>query len=149
MIAPQIDFRPFIEVAGVYDTGLTGVIVNDQGQLGNTDAAGVEISGGISGTHSWRHTLLGLDYRGSYRHYDRQTFYDGSDQSLLLGVTQQLSRHTTLSLREGAGMFTRDFGIVGLPQTVPFDPATSFVPTTDFFDNRTVYLSTQADLAYQ
>lgn len=149
MIAPQIDFRPFIEVAGVYDTGLTGVIVNDQGQLGNTDAAGVEISGGISGIHSWRHTLLGLDYRGAYRHYDRQTYYDGSDQSLLLGITQQLSRHTTLSLREGAGMFTRDFGILGLPQTVPFDPTTSFVPTTDFFDNRTIYLSTQADLTYQ
>jgi hypothetical protein len=149
MIAPQIDFRPFIEVAGVYDTGLTGVIANDQGQLGGTDAAGVEISGGISGIHSWRHTLLGLDYRGAYRHYDRQTYYDGSDQSLLLGLTQQLSRHTTLSLREGAGMFTRDFGILGLSQTVPFDPASTFVPTTDFFDNRTIYLSTQADLTFQ
>src|SRR5262249_29832964 len=100
MATPQIDFRPFVEVTGVYDTGLAGVIVNDQGQLATTSAGGVEIAGGISGTHSWSHKLLGVDSRGAFRHYDRRTFYDGTDQSLRLGITHRLSRHTTLSLRE-------------------------------------------------
>lgn len=149
MMEPQIDFRPFLEVTGVYDTGLAGVIVNDQGQLANVASDGVEIAGGISGTHSWKHTLVGLDYRGAYRHYNRQTFYDGTDQSLMLGITQQLSRHVSLGLRESAGLFSRDYGLYGLPQTVPFDPSSSYIPTTDFFDNRTIYVSTQADLVYQ
>ena len=149
MVTPQLDLRPFVEVTGIYDTGLAGVIINDQGQLAETDAGGVELAGGISGVHSWRHTLVGLDYRGAWRHYTRQTFYDGTDQSLLLGVTQELSRHTSLSLREAAGLYSRDYGVIGLPQSVPFDPGTSFIPNSDFFDNRTIYLSTQADLTVQ
>lgn len=149
MATPQIDFRPFVEVTGVYDTGLAGVILNDQGQLGTAAAAGVEVAGGISGTHSWTHTLIGLDYRGAFRDYDRQTYYDGTDQMLRLGITHRLSRHITLALRESGGLFTRDFGLLGLPATIPFDPASSYIPATDFFDNRTIYLSTQADLTIQ
>ncbi len=146
---PQVDFRPFLEVDGVYDTGLAGPILTDQGQLANEAAGGVEIMGGISGIHTWKRTLVGLDYEGAVRHYDRQTYYDGTDQSLLLGVTRQITRHSTLALRESAGMFSRSYGFLGLPQTVPFDPSTSYIPTTDFFDNRTIYASTQADYTWQ
>jgi hypothetical protein len=150
MGVPQVDFRPYVEVTGVYDTGLTGVVVtNPQGDLANAAADGVEIAGGLSGLHSWRHTKIGVDYRGSVRHYARKTYYDGVDQSLMLSVTHQFSRHTTLSLRESGGQFTRDFGLLGLSQTVPYDPARSYIPTTDFFDNRTVYLTTQADFTLQ
>lgn len=149
MQSPQVDLRPFVEINGVYDTGLTGVILTDQGQLANTSAAGVELTGGISGVHSWKHTQVGLDYRGSLRHYDRQTFYDGTDQSLLLDVTHELSRHVTLGLREDAGLFSGGFGPMGLYQSVPFDPSTMFTPTTDFFDNRTLYMSTQGALTWQ
>ncbi len=149
MQSPQIDLRPFVAISGVYDTGLTGVMLTDQGQLANTAAAGVELTGGISGVHSWKNTQVGLDYRGSIRHYDRQTYYDGTDQSLLLGVTHNLSKHVILSLRESAGLFSGGFGPMGLYSTVPFDPSTTFAPTTDFFDNRTMYMSTQADLTWQ
>jgi hypothetical protein len=149
MANANISFRPFLEIAGVYDTGLTGVAVNSAGDLGKTAAFGLEFTGGISGTHGWKHTKLGLDYRGSVYHYNRKTYYDGADQSLMLGVSHQFTRHTVLTLRESAGMFSRNFGLPGLPQTVPFDPASSFVPNTDFFDNRTIYLSTQADFTWQ
>ena len=37
----QTEFRPYIEVTGVYDTGLAGVAVNDQGQLANLAAEDV------------------------------------------------------------------------------------------------------------
>ena len=146
MATPQIDFRPFLQLTGLYDTGLSGVTVNSNGQLADDSSLGVEASGGISGLHSWRHTKLGLDYRASIRHYSKVTYYDGTDQSLMLGIAHQLTRHTTLSLREQAGIFTRNFGSLGLLPTVPFDPVQSYVPTTDFFDNRTLYVSTQADL---
>jgi hypothetical protein len=52
-------------------------------------------------------------------------------------------------LNESAGLFSRNFGLPGLSQTVPFDPSTTYAPTTDFFDNRTEYLSTQANMVIQ
>lgn len=53
------------------------------------------------------------------------------------------------SLDTSAGTFTRDFGLNGLSSTVPFDPTTTNIPTTDFFDNRTKYVSSVADLILQ
>jgi hypothetical protein len=149
MATPQIDFRPFVELTGIYDTGLAGVAVNSQGQLGNEASMGVEVTAGISGTHSWRHTKIGLNYRGSIRRYAHNTSYDSTDQTLMLGIVHQVSRHTTVTLNESLGLFSRNFGIPGLSQTVPFDPSTTYAPTTDFFDNRTEYLSTQANLIFQ
>jgi hypothetical protein len=150
MMTPQLSFRPYLELTGVYDTGLAGVaVVNAAGDLANQAAAGVELTFGISGVHSWKHTRLSLDYRGSYRHYTQQTYYDGTDQSLMLGIDHQFTRHVSLSLRETAGEFAQDFGLLGLPQTAGYDPSQSVLPITDFYDNRTIYFSTQADLVIQ
>jgi hypothetical protein len=149
MASPEIDFRPFVELAGVYDTGLSGVEVNSQGQLGNEASEGLEVTAGISGVHSWRHTKIGLNYRGSIRRYAHDTAFNTTDQFLLLGITHEFSRHVSLTLNENAGMYSENYGLPALSQTVPFDPSTTEVPTTDFFDNRTEYLTTQANLIFQ
>ncbi len=149
MSAPQIDFRPFVGLSGVYDNGLAGVGLDSQGQLGNSATYGLQLTAGISGVHSWKHTKLGLDYQGSMTRYAKTTQFDASNHSLMLGVTHQLSKHIQLSLRESAGMFARSYGLSGLPQSVPFDPSLAYIPTTDYFDNRTIYLSSQADLTIQ
>ena len=149
MIAPQIDFIPFLSVVGVYDTGLAGVSLNSQGELANASSEGVELDFGISGVHSWKHTKISLNYGGAAREYTNATYYSGVDQSLMLGITQQVSRHVSLQVNESAGIFAQTFGLQGLSPTVPFDPTTTYTPTTDFFDNRTIYASTQALLTYQ
>lgn len=149
MAAPQISFRPFVEVAGVYDSGLSGVGLSAEGQLANLSSPGVELSGGISGFHSWRHTQLGLDYHGSITDFQKATYYSNSNQSLMLGVKHQFTRHIYLDLRETAGLMNFGGGAQTLSQTVPFDPSQSFVPVTDFFDNRTLYATSQADLIIQ
>jgi hypothetical protein len=150
MALPQISFRPYLEITGIYDSGLAGVsVVNAAGDLGNQVAEGVEATVGISGYHSWKHTRIGLDYRGSYRHYGRTTYFDGTDQSLMFSLAHQLAKHVTLALQETAGVFSRDFGLMGLPQTAGFDPNQTVVPTTDFYDNRTFFLSTGAGLTIQ
>ncbi len=145
----QITFRPYLDVTAVYDTGLAGFFVGSQSTLVNAAAAGVELTGGLSGVHSWKHTQIGLDYQGSFRQYNRKTYYGGPNQSLMLGISHQLSRHVTLALRETAGLFSQNYGLLALPQTVPFDPSTSYIPATDYFDNRTLYTATQADLIFQ
>jgi hypothetical protein len=148
--SPQIDFRPYLAVTGVYDTGLSGVsLSSDTGALAYSAGEGVELTAGVSGFHTWRHTKLGLDYTGSLRHYLKRTYYDGTDHSLMLSLNHQINRHITLGLRENAGIFTRNFGTSSLLQTAGYDASSTYVPTTDYFDNRTLYLSTQADLTIQ
>lgn len=149
MSVPQISFRPFVELDATYDTGLTSASVTDQGTLASQSSAGVILAWGVSGTHSWKRVKLGLDYRGSLSDYTQQTYFDSLQQSLLLGLKIQVARHSTLNLRTSAGYFGRSFGVVALPQTVPFDPASTYIPTTDFFDNRTAYLTTQVDYILQ
>jgi|SRR5271157_2601340 len=149
MTSLEIKFQPFVEVSGIYDTGLTGVGLTSQGDLANTTAEGVEIAFGVSGKHSWRHTVLGLNYRGDVRYYNQATDFNATDQSMLLGIKHQFTRHVSLNLRESAGIFSQSAGVLSLAQSVPFDPSQSVVPTTDFFDNRTIYASTQADLVIQ
>ncbi len=149
MSVPQIDFIPFLSLVGVYDTGLATVSVNSQGELASAASEGVELDFGISGVHSWKHTKVSLNYGGAAREYTHATYYSGVDQTLLFGLTQQISRHVSLQVNESAGIFAQSYGLPGLTPTVPFDPTTTYTPTTDFFDNRTLYASTQVFLTYQ
>ncbi len=149
MEAAQIDFRPFVSVTGSYTTGLNGVSVDANGAPVNDASFGVMLSYGVSGLHSWKHTKVGLNYSGSYSHYAK-TFYDGiSSQSLQLSVTHQLSRHAVLSLNTSAVYYGSNRASPTLPQTIEFDPSTTYLPTNDFFDNRTIAFSAQPSLAIQ
>jgi hypothetical protein len=145
----QLDFRPYLDITTVYSTGLAGVVVSNTGGVADSTGYGIAVTAGISGIHRWRHTKLALDYRGDYYHYKPSDYYDNGDQSLLIGLQHQFSRHTMLTLRETAGLFSRDNGLPAITQALPFDPTTSYIPNTDFFDNRTIYVSSQADFTLQ
>ena len=149
MEAPQIKFQPFLSVSASYSTGLAGVAVDTQGDLANASSYGVTISGGISGSHSWRHTHIGLHYDGSYTYYSGSSAYNSFNQTLNFGLAHQITRHIKFNLREAMGMFSNGNPNVGLTNTVPFDPSQSAIPTTDFYNNRTIYSTTQADLVIQ
>jgi hypothetical protein len=148
MSAPEIHFQPFLAASGVYSSGLTSASISDTGDLASQSSYGVQLAWGLSGTHSWRRTKIGVDYIGSLNHFAQQTYYDSINQSLLLGITHRLTRRASLVVRESAGISSRAFGPT-LPSTVPFDPSTAFIPTTDFFDNRTLHFSSQVDLTLQ
>ena len=95
MVGPDVSFRPFVEVSGIYSTGLSGVSVNSQGNVPNDNAAGVTGMVGISGSHNWRHSSLGLSFMGGYSHYVGNSTYDSLDVSLLLGFKHQITRHVS------------------------------------------------------
>jgi len=149
MSGPSISFRPFIEVAGIYDSGLAGVGVNAQGQVPNISSDGVSVAFGISGSHSWRHTQIGLDYHGDVEHYFQDQYYDSTNHTLLLGIKHQFTRHVAINMRNTAGSFATSYPYLGLAQTVPFDPSQSTIPTTVFFNNRTIYANSLIDLIIQ
>jgi hypothetical protein len=149
MVAPKIDFRPYLSLSAGYETGITGVSVTSAGSIPNAHSSSVQLGWGVSGTHSWRHTSLGLNYSGGLSHYQRASSFDSITQSFSLGLTRELTRHMTFTLRQSAGVFDRLTGFEGLRQTVPFDPSTTFIPTTEFYNNRTIYMGTQAGLTLQ
>jgi len=149
MATPQVDFRPFFDITGGYSTGLEGIALTSQGTPANTSAAAIQVSGGVSGVHSWKHTQVALNYGASLSRYANASFYNTSAQSFLFSVTHQFTRHAVFSLRENAGMYWRSPTPTGLSETVPFDASTTYAPATDFYDNRTMFTSTQADFRLQ
>jgi len=149
MASPEIRFRPFLEISGVWDTGLANVGVTSTGSLASSSSYGMSVAWGLSGTHSWRYYKLALDYRGSIDHYFKNSYFDALNQSLLLSLNHPFSRRVSSSLHLGAGQYSRDFGLLGLPQNANFDPSSTYIPTTDFFDNRTIYFAASVGVTIQ
>jgi len=147
-LLPQtpLAFRPYLRVNGIYDTGLTPVSVNAVGNIPNVSAAGVEAAVGAYLFRTSQQTQVGLDYKGDFRHYTRETYFDGSDHFLSLNVIHQPSRKVMLTFRESAGTFGRAFGFSN--PVASFDTTFSQAPANELFDNRTHYLSSQADVLY-
>ncbi len=138
--------RPYLSMTGIYDTGLTPVSVDASGNIPKTDNYGGYLGFGVTGYHNWRRTVLGIDYRGNIRHYSRNTYYDGSDHTLMLGVTHQISRRLAFSLRQAAGTQSRNWGLYS--GYTFFDPAYANIPTQELFDARVNYLTSMGDLVY-
>jgi len=149
LTAPEIRFTPFVAISAVYDTGLAAVGVTPQGTLGTNSALGTALAWGVAGAHSWRRTRIGLNYTGELDVYPHRSYFDAINQNVFLGLTHQLSRRATFQLNTAAGMYSQLFFPVGLSQTIPFDPTSTYIPTTDFYDNRTVYLSGSGALTYR
>ncbi len=144
--SPQITFRPFVSVSAVYDTGLALADSSSQAQLGSATDEGLQFSAGVSGVHTWKRAQLGVTYSGSLTRYKAQTAYGSATQSLMLGLQYQFSRHISMSLREGAGEYSQSYNTQTLSQTATFDPSSGYTPNSDFYDNRTIYNSSQVDV---
>jgi hypothetical protein len=151
MSAPTVNFGFSVAVTANYTNGLTGVSApTAQGQLASQTSYGETITLGLSGAHSWKHTHFGMNYSGSFSHYAQAGYFDGLSQGISLGLSHQFTRHIDFTLRESAGMFTQFVpATVSLNSSVPFDPTQSYIPTTDFYDNQTIYNTTQASLTIQ
>ncbi|MGH9662306.1 MAG: hypothetical protein ACRD96_27395, partial [Bryobacteraceae bacterium] len=145
---PQsLKLRPFVTLNGVHETGITGVTVQPDGSVPDDSSWGAEAIVGAYGYQRLRRGVIGLDYKGNYRHYSRNSYYNGTDQLLALVVSRQASKRVSFTLRESAGTFSRSFqdyfdGFGDL------DPSFANVPASELFDGRTNYLSTLGDLTY-
>jgi len=108
---------------------------------------GVELSYGLFGSQSWKHTTLSVNFHGDFRDYAHASYYDGTDQNLQLQLRQQLSQHVQFELSVGAGTYNNRFGLY-LP-TGYYDPLIAQTSIADLFDNRTIFLQTTGRLVYR
>jgi len=139
--------RPYVTIAGVYDTGLTGVFTDEAGRLPKDDGYGVSASFGVLGYHTWRRTVLGLSYDGQARHYTRRTYYDGLDQSLALDVTHRFTRRLRLELNEAVA--SRRGGFLGMMGSRFYNREFEDLAQDLLFDTRVHILTSTARLIYQ
>jgi hypothetical protein len=139
--------RPYLSITGAYDSGITPVIVNSNGEVPSVASAGVDAEIGLLGYQRWKRSSLGLDYRGNYRHYVKDTFFNGTNQILGLVYTKQATRRLEFTLRESAGLISS--GFFEGQQSALIDPSFSNTPNNEIFDGRTMYLDTMGDLTYR
>jgi hypothetical protein len=143
-----IDFRFYGQLTGVYDSGLTPVAVDANSNLIDVGGSyGLEAGFGVVGSRRWKRDELSVEYRGNYRHYVNNTYFDGIDQFLNLAYGRVLSRRLTLNVKETAGttsLANGGFSYVPLTNTDLFA-----VPANELFDNRTNFVQSRVDLSWQ
>jgi outer membrane protein W len=144
--AAPIAFRPYIGIAGIYDTGLVPVSLTSTGQIPSTDLYGLELNLGAYTYHVWKHTTLGLDYRGDFREYTT-SYWDGTDQLLSLILTHQPGKRVTFTLRNQAGIYSLSDYSLSSP-LAGVDPNYLALPQNDIYDNRVIFAGVSADLTY-
>lgn len=151
-VLQAIRFRPFVGIEGIYDTGLTGVLLNKEGQVQSINSFGVEAEFGISGRKLFKHDVLGLNYRGTIFHYTPNSFYDGSNHILDLDFAHRATKHLTVNLKESAGVYSNNNALlnsIGLSDASIAGTDYVVTPNTQAFDNRVIFASSQVDAVYQ
>ena len=145
--AAPIAFRPYIGLSAIYDTGLVPVSVTSTGGIPSSDLYGVELNLGAYTYHVWKHTTLGLDYRGDFRHYTA-SYWDGSNQFLSLILTHQPTKRVRFTLRPDAGLYSLNSFSLFSPLGAA-DPNYLQLPQNDIYDNRVIFGGAAADLTYR
>jgi hypothetical protein len=134
-------------VRGTVDTGLTPVQLTEEGTIATQTVYGYLAEIGAYGTHSWRRTTLGLDYRGDYRQTTRGRGFTGTNHALSLDFLYQPSRRMDIFAREMAGTTNRAFG--GFAAPVHSDLASLNLANDEVFDSRMYFNQTTAGVSYR
>lgn len=130
--AAPVNFHFGLGVMGVYDTGFLAAFLRPGGINETLNLYGAQAFAVASGSHSWRHSLLGLEYRGEFRRYSERVFQTGNDHALALQYNTQLGPRWSFSLQQNAGSATRGFGSIATPVVID-QPG---IPAQELFNNR-------------
>jgi hypothetical protein len=143
-----LDYRFYVDVTGAWDSSLIPVSTTGAGSVNSTSGVySLNMGGGVTGSRTWHHDQLSVDYTGDIRHYPGATYYDGTDQFLNLSYVHQFSRRMTIQTRDAAGTTNYSngyFTYLPLQQTDLYA-----VPTNELFDNRTDFVQSRVDMTWQ
>lgn len=143
----------FAGAQGVYDTGLSSVARDANGDFRRQALAGIELTYGAIGAKNFRRSSVALNYQGDWIRYNTGNVpfannWNGSNQSLSLSTSTQLSRRTTAGLSALAGTTNRAFGGFAFP--VALDPGNGLgLPLFSLFDNRMYFFNGIGQLSFQ
>jgi hypothetical protein len=136
--------------AGLNGSYSTGSIPIDTGSTTVEDfnLVGASVNAGLTGSHAWKRSSIGVDYRGSYRRYGSHSYANGTEQALDLQYTIQTGRRIAFNFSQIGGISNFANGGFVTPTTI-LDPSLIGVPTNNIFDNRVYYLQTGVGMTYR
>lgn len=140
----QVDLRFWGGVTGVYSTNLQPLTTDAQGNLIRApNLFGMSANFGAYGGHHWEHAQLGLSYTGNYIYYPQNRSYDGTNQSLTLGLTVQYSSRIVFDFRVSGAVLSNATGAVA-------DAAATNgnFNGTQLFDSRASYANVNASMTF-
>jgi hypothetical protein len=143
-----VSFNFYAGISGSYNSGSIPLALNSDGGVQEVALYGGTVNGGLTGSHSWRNSSLGVDYRGDYRKYSRHSYADGTEQAIDLQYTLQATRRLSIQLSEIGGSSNFAYGGFISP-TVALDPNLIAIPTNNIFDNRLYYFQSSAGVSYR
>ncbi len=102
---------------------------------------------GAYGYRAGKHNVVGLDYRGQFRHYPDNRYYNGLDQHLSLAYNHRLTPRVEFFLNQGGAIYGSGFGGTWYP--VVADPLFGIAnPASEIFDNRTYAVTSMGGLTF-
>jgi hypothetical protein len=134
----------FFSLNGVYDSSLpyatetpTGNVVQDYGGWGG------QMGGGFNLYHRIQHGVIYLSYNGSYNHFNRPEFANGTSQNFSAAYSRVLNHRWTLRATEGFALS------YNLGSTISLLPTTGFFPSVQPYSQRALFNSSSVTLGYQ
>ncbi len=142
-----INFNFYAGLSGTF-VGGSIPIETANGGVRTQNLYGGSLNGGLTGSHAWKSSALGIDYRGSYNRYNRNSYGNGSEQAIDLQYTIQATRRLIFrtTLAGGSSTFANSSFIS--PTTI-LDPGLIGIPTNDIFDNRLYYVQANLGMTYR
>jgi hypothetical protein len=141
-------FRASLGLGAAYNSGLTAVATDDQGNTLDQDTFGGSVTWSLSGSkHDRRNGFFG-SYSGSYDGYGAYGYYSGLSQHLNLTFRRQMSRRWGLFLAQAASNSNTIFNSTTRLGTDEFT-ADLPSPAQEILDVRSYYFSSAAGLNYQ
>ncbi len=147
----NVKFVPYVGLEFIVNSGLTGVALQPNGQLGNNFSPGAQLSYGITGTKLRKKDMFSLSFSGNIYHYSQASNLDGTDDELSLTWSHRLSRHLTFGLNVQAQEYNRNNLLISGADFINSGIGTTLVtatPATEVFDGRVFTLMTQANVTY-
>ncbi len=134
------------DISAIYDTGFIPYKVDANGDLIRGGALyGIEAAFGVFGVKKSRFGSVGLDYRGTFRRYQRNQDFAGSDNFLGLEIKQQPTRRLSYEGHVTAGTSNRVFSFGNLLVGANLS---NVLPVNEVFDNRVYFLQGGASMTY-
>ncbi|MGD1070085.1 MAG: outer membrane beta-barrel protein [Bryobacteraceae bacterium] len=95
----------------IYSDGLIGGQANANGTVANQYSFGQSATWGFHGRHFWKHDQIGVNYSGSYHHYDGFNGYSGQNENLNADFAHEFSRHFSLHLIESGLILSQSYSL--------------------------------------
>ncbi len=145
----NLRFRPFLTISGLTDSGLTQIVPLGS-RITSAQSYGIQGGFGISGRQVRKKDTLELEFRGDLYHYTPNSTFDGGNYVLNLTYQHYFTKHVSLALTENASLYSNNYALLNSASDLSVGGAqTAVTPNIQLFDNRTISLSTGADVVIQ